>query len=100
MASNRMMRREDKRIYLQRHREKREALKQKLSDPSLSIEEKYQVLSEIEKLPRDSSYVRLSHRCKLTGRARGVYRKFGVCRNMLRELAMRGEVPGLVKSSW
>ncbi|MCS5709381.1 30S ribosomal protein S14 [Candidatus Berkiella cookevillensis] len=100
MASNRMMRREDKRIYLQRHREKREALKQKLSDPSLSIEEKYQVLSEMEKLPRDSSYVRLSHRCKLTGRARGVYRKFGVCRNMLRELAMRGEVPGLVKSSW
>jgi small subunit ribosomal protein S14 len=95
-----MMRREDKRIYLQRHREKREALKQKLSDPSLSIEEKYQVLSEMEKLPRDSSYVRLSHRCKLTGRARGVYRKFGVCRNMLRELAMRGEVPGLVKSSW
>lgn len=100
MASNRMMRREDKRIYLQRHREKRDSLKQKLSDPSLSIEEKYQVLSEMEKLPRDSSYVRLSHRCNLTGRARGVYRKFGVCRNMLRELAMRGEVPGLVKSSW
>ena len=100
MASNRMMRREDKRIYLQRHREKRDALKLKLNDPSLSIEEKYQVLSDIEKLPRDSSYVRLSHRCNLTGRARGVYRKFGVCRNMLRELAMRGEVPGLVKSSW
>lgn len=100
MASNRMIRREVKRTRLQRHRGKRQELKQKLNDPMLSLEEKYHVISQIEKLPRDSSYVRLSNRCQITGRARGVYRKFGLCRNILRELAMRGEVPGLVKSSW
>lgn len=100
MASNRMIRRETKRLKLQRHRAKRKQLREQLNDPSLSIEDKYKVLGQLEKLPRDSSYIRLSHRCKLTGRARGVYRKFGLCRNVLRELAMQGEVPGLVKSSW
>lgn len=100
MASNRMIRRETKRLKLQRHRAKRKQLREQLNDPSLSIEEKYQVLGQLEKLPRDSSYIRISHRCQLTGRARGVYRKFGLCRNVLRELAMQGEVPGLVKSSW
>lgn len=100
MASNRMIRRENKRISLQRHKSKRKQLREQLNDPSLTIEEKYGILAAIEKLPRDSSHIRLSHRCKLTGRARGVYRKFGLCRNILRELAMQGEVPGLVKSSW
>lgn len=100
MASNRMIRREAKRIRLQRHSGKRAALKVRLSDPTLPVEEKYQILAEIEKLPRDSSAVRISRRCLITGRSRGVYRKFGLCRNILRELAMKGEVPGLVKSSW
>lgn len=100
MASNRMIRREAKRTRLQHYRGKRQELKKKLIDPTLSLDEKYQVIAEIEKLPRDSSPIRLSNRCRLTGRARGVYSKFGLCRNKLRELAMRGEVPGLVKSSW
>lgn len=100
MASKRMIRRETKRIRLQRLRDKRKVLRTRLNDPNLSIEEKYAVLSEFEKLPRDSARVRISRRCRITGRARGVYRKFGICRNILRELAMKGEVPGLVKSSW
>ena len=54
----------------------------------------------LAKLPRNSSRVRLRNRCALTGRPRGYYRKFGLCRNMLRELAHRGELPGVTKSSW
>lgn len=100
MASNRMIRRESKRIRLQRLLNKRKQLREMLNDPTMSMEQKFEVLAQIEKMPRDSSYVRISHRCRLTGRARGVYRKFGLCRNKLRELAMLGEIPGLVKSSW
>lgn len=99
MASNRMIRREDKRVKSQR-RDKRAELTKQLKDPSLDIEEKFAILAKLEAMPRDSSYVRLSRRCQRTGRARGVYRKFKLGRNELRKRAMLGEVPGLVKSSW
>lgn len=100
MASNRMMRREKKRIRLQRFREKRLALRKMLNDPALDIEQKFEVLRQLEALPRDSSAVRLSHRCQITGRQRGVIRRFGIARSKLREYVMKGELPGVVKSSW
>ncbi|MBN9288530.1 MAG: 30S ribosomal protein S14 [Gammaproteobacteria bacterium 39-13] len=100
MASKRMIRREKKRALLQRHREKRMLLRQQLNDPSLDIDQKFEILAKLEKMPRDSCRVRVSRRCNITGRAHGVYRKFGLCRNELRRRAMVGEVPGLVKASW
>lgn len=100
MASKRMIRRENKRISLQRFQEKRQNLRKQLNDPSINIEAKFEILAKLEKMPRDTSHVRLSRRCKLTGRAHGVYRKFGLCRNELRRRAMSGEVPGLVMASW
>lgn len=100
MSSKRMIRRETKRVKLQRHQAKRQELKKQLCDPNLDIEMKFEILSKLEKMPRDTSSVRLSRRCKLTGRVHGVYRKFGLCRNELRRRAMSGEVPGLVMASW
>ncbi len=99
MASKRMMRREKKRESLQR-REKRQKLSQQLKDPALGIEKKFEILAAFEKMPRDSSSVRRTRRCQRTGRAHGVYRKFGLCRNEIRRRAMQGEIPGLVKASW
>jgi small subunit ribosomal protein S14 len=95
-----MIRREKKRVSLQRHKEKRQVLRAQLNDPSLDIDAKFEVLAKLEKMPRDSSKVRLTKRCNLTGRAHGVYRKFGLCRNELRRRMMVGEVPGLVMASW
>lgn len=100
MASKRMVRREKKRVRLQRLSDKRKTLRTELSDPNLDIEAKFEILAKLEKMPRDSSSVRLSRRCNITGRVHGVYRKFGLCRNELRRRAMSGEVPGLVKASW
>lgn len=100
MSSQRMIRREKKRMNLQRLVPKRKELTEQLKDPALDIDAKFEIIAKLEKLPRDSSYVRLSRRCSITGRVRGVYRKFGLCRNELRRRAMSGEVPGLVKSSW
>ena len=69
-------------------------------DVNASDEEKWDAQVQLQKLPRDASPVRQRRRCQITGRPHGVYRKFGLCRNKLREAAMRGDVPGLVKSSW
>ena len=99
MAAKRMMRREQKREQLQR-RAKRLELSKQLKDPTLDIEKKFKILEAFEKMPRDSSSVRVMRRCQRTGRAHGVYRKFGLCRNEIRYRAMRGEIPGLVKASW
>ena len=65
-----------------------------------SDEERYEARLKLQKLPRDASPVRLQRRCQITGRPHAVYRRFGLSRNKLRELAMNGDVPGLVKSSW
>lgn len=71
-----------------------------LKSSSISEEEKAQAREKLQKLPRDSSPVRLRNRCALTGRPRGVFKKFGLARGKLREIALRGEIPGVIKASW
>jgi len=80
--------------------ERRKELKKVLSDPSAGSGMKAGALMALEKLPRDSSPIRVRNRCALTGRPRGTFRKFGLGRNILREIAMNGEIPGVTKSSW
>lgn len=79
---------------------KRTELKAIIQDPSASDEARWEAQMKLQKLPRDASPVRIQRRCRITGRPHAVYRKFGLCRNKLREAAMRGDIPGLVKSSW
>jgi small subunit ribosomal protein S14 len=79
---------------------KRAALKAKLIDPNISDEERDEARIKFQSLPRDASPSRMRNRCRITGRPHGYYRKFGLCRNKLREAAMRGDIPGLVKASW
>lgn len=79
---------------------KREKLLAIINDGSLSDEERFAARMQFQKLPRDASPVRLRNRCALTGRARGTFRKFGLGRTKVREIAMRGEIPGVVKASW
>ena len=101
MAKVSMIARENKRIKMvQKFAKKREELKKVISDMNLSDEERYEARLKLQKLPRDASPVRLHRRCQITGRPHAVYRRFGLSRNKLRELAMNGDVPGLVKSSW
>ena len=79
---------------------KRAELRQKLKDPKVSSEEKFEIQAEFARLPRNSCPTRLTRRCRLTGRARGVYQKFGLSRIALREMTLSGELPGMRKSSW
>jgi small subunit ribosomal protein S14 len=79
---------------------KRAALKETIANASSSYEDKMDAVTKLQKLPRDSSASRVRNRCEMTGRARGVYSKFGLGRNKLREATMRGDVPGLRKASW
>jgi len=96
-----MIARENKRTRLvAKYAAKRANLKAILSDENASDEEKWDAQIALQKLPRDASPVRQQRRCQVTGRPHAVYRKFGLCRNKLREAAMRGDVPGLVKASW
>jgi len=101
MAKKSMIARENKRARtIAKYAEKRAALKVILSDVNASDEEKWEAQIKLQKLPRDASPVRQQRRCRITGRPHGVYRNFGLCRNKLREAAMRGDVPGLTKASW
>ncbi|MEI7679806.1 MAG: 30S ribosomal protein S14 [Betaproteobacteria bacterium] len=79
---------------------KRAELMALINDQKLSPEERYEARLKLQKLPRNASPVRLRNRCAITGRPRGVYRKFGLGRTKLRETAMRGEIPGVIKASW
>ena len=79
---------------------KRQDLKKKIMQKDLSMEERFKLQSKLNELPRDSAKIRLRNRCEITGRTRGVYRKFGLSRIKLRELTMSGNLPGMVKSSW
>ena len=79
---------------------KREKLKSKIYDKNTPLEERFALVMSLAQLPRNSSVTRIRNRCELTGRPRGVIRKFGVSRNKLRELSGRGLVPGVIKSSW
>jgi small subunit ribosomal protein S14 len=101
MAKKSMIAREKRRSRaVKKYAEKRAGLKATVKNPASSDEERYQAQLKLQALPRDSSPVRGRNRCRITGRPHGYYRKFGLSRNMLREAAMRGDVPGLVKASW
>ncbi len=101
MAKKSMIARENKRTKLvKQFADKRAALKETIVSEEVSFEEKMEAVTALQKLPRDSSPARQRNRCRITGRPHGYYRKFGLSRNKLREAAMRGDVPGLVKASW
>ncbi|RXR05440.1 30S ribosomal protein S14 [Pseudoxanthomonas composti] len=101
MAKTSMVNRDIKRAKLaKQYADKRAALKKIISGTDSSYEEKMDAATKLAKLPRDSSPSRQRNRCELSGRPRGVYRKFGLGRNKLREATMRGDVPGLRKASW
>ncbi len=101
MAKKSMIQRELKRAKLvARHAEKRAALKAIIRNVNSTDEERIAAQTKLNKLPRDGSPTRQRSRCAITGRPHGVYRKFGLGRNKLREAAMNGEIPGLTKASW
>ena len=101
MAKTSMVNRDIKRKKLvKKFAGKRAELKATIASTSASYEDKMDAVTKLQKLPRDSSASRVRNRCELTGRSRGVYAKFGLGRNKLREYAMRGEIPGIVKASW
>jgi small subunit ribosomal protein S14 len=101
MAKVSMIERERKRNEIvKRFAKKRAEIKARVDDRSLSVQERRLAQAQLRKLPRNASPTRLRNRCRMTGRPHGYYRKFGLGRNKLREAAMRGDVPGLVKSSW
>ncbi len=101
MAKTSMVEREKSRAKtVARYAVKRAQLKAIIKDVNVGDDERWEAQVKLQKLPRDASPVRQRNRCRVTGRSRGVYRKFGLCRNKLREAAMRGDVPGLVKASW
>jgi len=101
MARNCMLQRELKRKKMvEKYSMRRFALKKIILDINAQKDDKWQAQLQLQKLPVNSSPSRLQHRCAITGRARGVYKKFGLCRNKLREHAMLGDLPGLKKASW
>lgn len=101
MAKLALINREEKRRKMvAKYAAKRAQLIAQIKDSGLSEEERMVARLKLQQLPRNASPVRTRNRCALTGRPRGVYRKFGLCRNKLRDVAMRGEVPGVVKASW
>ena len=83
-----------------KYAKKRETLQSVIDNPKVSDEDRFAARLKLQALPRNSNKTRLRNRCALTGRPRGYYRKFGLGRNKLREYAMRGEIPGIVKASW
>lgn len=101
MAKLALINREDKRRRtVKKFAAKRQALKAIINDVNAEDSVRMEARLKIQTLPRDASESRLRNRCQLTGRPRGVFRKFGLCRNKIREFAMRGEIPGVVKASW
>ena len=85
---------------MKKYAAKRKELKSIIGDQARSMEERLDAQAKLQALPRNANPTRLRNRCALTGRPRGVYSKFGLGRNKLREYAMRGEIPGIVKASW
>lgn len=101
MTREALIERELKRSKLvKKYAQKRTDLHAIINDSSVSDEDKFEARLKLQALPRNSSPVRHRNRCALTGRPRGTFRKFGLARNKLRELALKGEVPGIVKASW
>ena len=85
---------------IEKYKNRRKSFKEKIMKKDLSIEERLKIQNKLNDLPRNSSSIRFRNRCKLTGRTRGVYRKFGLSRIKIRELSMSVDLPGVVKSSW
>jgi small subunit ribosomal protein S14 len=101
MAKTSMLNREAKRAKLaKRYGAKRARLKEIIRKPTSSAAEREAAVAQLQAMPRDSSKIRQRNRCQITGRSRGVYRKFGLARQKLREATMRGEIPGLGMASW
>ena len=101
MAKLSQVLRDQRRIRLiEKHAEKRAELRKRLKDPSVPMDEKIALQTEFAKLPRNSCPTRLNRRCAISGRSRSYYRKFGVSRIAFRELALKGQLPGVRKSSW
>ena len=101
MAKKSQINRDNKRRQLiAKYADKRSELRKRLNDPDVSIEEKFAIQHEFSKLPRNSCPTRLNRRCEVSGRSHGYYKKFAISRIALRELALRGQLPGVRKSSW
>ena len=101
MAKTALINRNEKRRgEVKKYAAKRAELLAIANNPKDAPEERYEARLKLQRLPRDASPVRLRNRCALTGRPRGTFRKFGLARNKLREIAMRGEIPGVIKASW
>ena len=101
MAKQSSIQKNNKRkLMVKKFKNKRLNLKKKINNRNISMEERFKLQSKINELPRDGSRTRVRNRCELTGRTRGVYRKFGLSRIKIRELSMAGLLPGVVKSSW
>ncbi len=101
MAKTSLVQRENKRTEMvKKYAQKRQQLKDTIKNANLSLEERWEAQRVLQSLPRDSSPVRRTGRCAITGRARGYYRKFDLGRNELRRLAMFGHIPGLLMASW
>ena len=101
MAKTSSVFRNEKRAKLaEKYAARRAKLKKIVMDRPISPEERFQATLKLAEMPRNSAKIRYRNRCKITGRSRGVYRKFGLSRNELRDMASFGEIPGLVKSSW
>lgn len=101
MAKKSRIEKNNKRIRMvAQYAEKRAALKETIRSPHTSWEEKEEAKAKLSGLPRNSAPARVRNRCFLTGRPRGFYKKFGLCRNMLRQKALEGLLPGVTKASW
>ena len=101
MAKKGMIAREDKRAKLnQRYQARRNVLRAVSNDQTSDYDAKWEAMIALQKLPRDSAKVRKRNRCGLTGRPHGYFRKFGLSRNKLREIILKGQAPGVVKASW
>ncbi len=101
MAKTSMVEREKRRERIvKQYAAKRAQLKALIRSPKTSLEDRQAAQARLQQLPRDAAPSRLRNRCQITGRSRGVYRKFGLSRVKIREVAMRGEIPGLTKASW
>ncbi len=101
MAKKSQINRDNKRKQLiARYADRRSELRKRLNDRDVSIEEKLEIQEKFAKMPRNSCPTRLNRRCQISGRSRSYYRKFGISRIALRELTLRGQLPGMRKSSW
>ena len=101
MAKKSQINRDNKRkALIEKFAERRAELRKRLNDPEVSFEEKLEIQEKFQKMPRNSCPTRLNRRCQISGRSKSYYRKFGISRIALRELSLRGQLPGMRKSSW